>query len=139
MNLLVLGRGKTGALVAQVGEERGHTIRSMGSAQNPQASGMTAESLKDIDAVIDFTSPAAVVENINACIRHHKNMVVGTTGWDAAVPRIRKQVEEAEIGFVHSPNFSIGVNVFFDIARAAAPLLKSGYSARIIERHHAQK
>jgi 4-hydroxy-tetrahydrodipicolinate reductase len=139
MNLLILGRGKTGSLVAQVAEESGHSVRSMTNQNNPHASGLTSESLRDVDVVIDFTNPAAVVESIGACIRHRKNMVIGTTGWDAAVPEIRRQVEEAGIGFVYSPNFSIGVNVFFEIARAASPLLKNGYSARIIERHHAQK
>ena len=66
-------------------------------------------------------------------------MVVGTTGWSAELPRIRAQVSAAGTGFVHSTNFSIGVNVFFEIARAAAAALENGYTARIIERHHAQK
>jgi len=139
MNLLVLGCGKTGTLVAQVAEEGGHLVRTLNSAQNPHGKGLTTESLRDVDVVIDFTTPAAVLENIAACIRQGKNMVVGTTGWNAALESIRKQVEENGTGFVHAPNFSIGVNIFFEIARASAPLLKNGYSARIIERHHAQK
>jgi len=139
MNLLVLGRGKTGALVAEVAQERGHTVRALASAENAGAAGLTAEALKDIDVVIDFTAPAAVLENVAACLRHQKNMVVGTTGWSAELPRIRAQVSAAGTGFVHSTNFSIGVNVFFEIARAASAALENGYTARIIERHHAQK
>lgn len=139
MNVLVLGRGKTGSLVAQVAEERGHAVRAMSSQQNLHASGLTPESLRDVDVVMDFTTPAAVVENMEACIRNRKSIVVGTTGWDTARSTIHQQVQEAGIGLVHSPNFSMGVNVFFDIARAASVLLKNGYNAQISEKHHAQK
>ena len=139
MNILVLGRGKTGALVAEVAQERGHSARVLGSAENAHASGLNAESLKDVDVVIDFTTPAVVLENIAACLCHGKNMVVGTTGWSAALPQLRQQVSQAGTGFLHSSNFSIGVNVFFEIARAASAALENGYTARIIERHHAQK
>ena len=139
MNLLVLGRGKTGALVAEVAQERGHNVRALASAENAHAAALTADALKDIDVVIDFTTPAAVLENVAASLRHHKNMVVGTTGWPAELPNIRRDVEQAGTGFVHSSNFSIGVNVFFEIARAASAALENGYTARIIERHHAQK
>lgn len=137
MQLLVLGRGKTGSLVAQVAHERGHSVRVMGSAENLHGSGLNAGSLKNIDVVVDFTTPGAVAENIAVCLRHRMNMVVGTTGWE--ISEIRKQVEAAGIGFLYSPNFSLGVNVFFDIACAAAPLLKLGYTAQLSEKHHAQK
>jgi 4-hydroxy-tetrahydrodipicolinate reductase len=66
-------------------------------------------------------------------------MVVGTTGWYAALPKIRGEVEKARAGFLYASNFSIGVNIFFEIASAAAPGLAHGYEARIIERHHTQK
>jgi len=139
MNLLVLGRGKTGALVAEVAQERGHDVRTLASAENAHAAGLTADALNGVDVVIDFTAPAAVLENIAACLSNGENMVVGTTGWSAELPRIRQRVEQAGTGFVHSSNFSIGVNVFFEIAKAASAALQNGYTARIIERHHAQK
>ncbi|MBV9085869.1 MAG: 4-hydroxy-tetrahydrodipicolinate reductase [Acidobacteriaceae bacterium] len=139
MNLLVLGRGKTGVLVAQVGRERGHEVRAMGTAENKSARGLTRDSLRDIDVVIDFTTPSAVMENIAACVAAGANIVVGTTGWYEQIPRVRSLVAEAGTGLLYASNFSVGVNLFFDIARAASAALQHGYSGKIVEAHHALK
>ena len=66
-------------------------------------------------------------------------MVVGTTGWYGEVDKVRQEVERAGTGFVFGANFSYGVNLFFQIARAAAPALRHGYSGHITERHHIHK
>jgi 4-hydroxy-tetrahydrodipicolinate reductase len=66
-------------------------------------------------------------------------MVVGTTGWHAELASIRKLVEQRRTGFLYGSNFSIGVNLFFDLVRQAAPALQQRYLAHIYERHHAQK
>jgi 4-hydroxy-tetrahydrodipicolinate reductase len=140
MKLLILGRGKTGSLVADMGRERGHEIQVLDLPENENAAGLTPESVKHVDVAIDFTAPAAVMANIEACVRLGTNMVVGTTGWYSELPRVRRMVEERRsVGFLYSSNFSIGVNVFFEIARAAAGAVSQGYGARIIERHHLQK
>ncbi len=139
MNLLLLGRGKTGSQVADVARERNHHILVAGAKENAACSALTAESLKDIAAVIDFTAPHSVVAHIEACVRLGKNMVVGTTGWDSEKDRIRQLVEQHRTGFVYGANFSVGVNLFFDVARAAAAALRHNYSGQIFERHHAHK
>ncbi len=139
MNVLMLGKGKTGAVVAEVARQRGHSVPVLDSKSNPDAEGLTAESLKGVDAVIDFSNPAAVLKNISACARLGANMVVGTTGWYSEIPYVRRLVEENNIGLVFGSNFSVGVNVFFEIARAAAGAIPQGYSAKIVERHHKQK
>jgi 4-hydroxy-tetrahydrodipicolinate reductase len=139
MNLVVLGRGKTGSLVAEVARDRGHLVLVFNSADNFGARKLTKLVLRDIDVVIDFTTPEAVVENIAACIQANANLVVGTTGWYSELPRIKPLVEESGIGFVYAANFSIGVNLFFDIARAAAPAVRYGYSGHILEKHHVHK
>ena len=139
MHFLVLGRGKTGSLVAQLAGERRHHVRVLGAADNTEARSLTPEFLSDADVVIDFTNPAAVVPNIEACVRAAKNMVVGTTGWHDQLPRIRDMVRSAGTGFLYGTNFSIGVNVFFEIARAAAAALNYEYDGQIFERHHAHK
>ena len=66
-------------------------------------------------------------------------MVVGTTGWYDHLPRLRELVLAAQTGFLFGPNFSIGVNLFFEVARAAGAALEHEYSGQIFERHHAQK
>jgi 4-hydroxy-tetrahydrodipicolinate reductase len=139
LNLLVLGRGKTGALVAGVASERGHFVCSFGSVENTGAGALTADTLRKIDVVIDFTTPAAVLENIAACAKNGASMVVGTTGWYGEMKRVRKLVEDAGIGFVFGGNFSVGVNLFFEIARSAAAAVAHGYEGRILERHHVRK
>ncbi len=141
MNILVLGRGKTGSLVAEVARERGHQVRVLGGGDNPNASALTVETLAPVDIVIDFTTPAAVVGNVEACVRAKKNIVVGTTGWYGEVPRIRTMVEDpgCGVGFLYAANFSVGVNLFFEVARTAAAALQHQYFGQIFERHHAQK
>jgi 4-hydroxy-tetrahydrodipicolinate reductase len=139
MRLLILGRGKTGSLVAEVAAERNHQIRVAGAKENTGCAALSPEKLRDIDAVIDFTTPHCVIANIEACVLAGKNMVVGTTGWYSELDRLRHLIEQQETGFVHAANFSIGVNLFFDAARAAAAALRHGYSGQIFERHHAHK
>jgi 4-hydroxy-tetrahydrodipicolinate reductase len=139
MRILLLGTGKTGSLVAEVARERGHEVETLRSADNRQASALTYDRLSSIDTIIDFTTPDCVLENIRAAIAAGKNMVVGTTGWYAELAGVRKLVEQRGTGFLYGSNFSIGVNLFFDLVRQAAPAIQQQYLAHIYERHHAQK
>lgn len=139
MNFLLLGCGKTGALVGELARKRGHDVRVLRSQDNPNASALTPQNLREVDVVLDFTSPDAALKNMEACIQTGKNIVVGTTGWYEELPKIRARVEAAGTGFVFGANFSLGVNIFFEIARASAAALKHGYFGQIFERHHAQK
>ena len=139
MNFLILGRGKTGSLVAEVARARRHHVRVLSSADNAGASALTPESLAAINVVIDFTAPSAIVANAEACLRAKKNLVVGTTGWYDELPRLREMALSAKTGFLYGSNFSIGVNLFFEIVAAAGAALKYDYSGQIFERHHEQK
>ena len=141
MNILILGRGKTGSLVAEVARQRGHHVSVLSSGDNPNASALTAEKLAAVDMVIDFTSPTAVVAHIEACLRAGKSIVVGTTGWYGELPRIREIVDKSgcRSGLLYGANFSIGVNLFFEVARSAAAALQHQYFGQIFERHHAHK
>lgn len=139
MNLLLLGRGKTGSLVAEVATERKHHIRTAGSSENANGAALSPEKLRDIDAVIDFTTPHCVVPNIEACVHAGKNMVVGTTGWYTELDQVRRLVDHHKTGFLYAANFSIGVNLFLDVVRSAAAALQHEYSGQIFERHNAQK
>lgn len=139
MNILVLGRGKTGSLVAEVARERGHHVRVAGAAENQDGAALSDPKLASIDIAIDFTNPAAVLHNIEVCVRARKGIVVGTTGWYGELPRIRELVQQCGGSLVYAPNFSIGVNLFFDVARSAAAALQHQYFGQIFERHHARK
>jgi 4-hydroxy-tetrahydrodipicolinate reductase len=139
MKVLLLGRGKTGSLVAEVASRRGHDVRILGAEQNPNASALTADLLSAFDAVIDFTTPDAVLPNIEACVRAKRNMVVGTTGWSGELATVRQLVERAGTGFLYGANFSIGINLFYDVVRTGAAALRHQYSGQIFERHHVNK
>ncbi len=139
MNLLLLGRGKTGSLVAEVARERGHAVRVLGAADNADGRGLTPSALAEIDVVVDFTTSESVLTNIERCAELKKNIAVGTTGWYGELQRVRELVERRGIGLLYATNFSVGVNLFFEILRAASPALRHGYRGSIIERHHVQK
>jgi 4-hydroxy-tetrahydrodipicolinate reductase len=135
----LLGPGKTGSLVAEVARERGHRVEIVDVEVNQAAAWLTPEHLRDVDVIVDFTTPDAVLANIDACLRARKAMVVGTTGWYGEMERVRQAVEQAGTGFVWAANFSYGVNLFFHILRAAAPALAHGYRGHITETHHIHK
>ncbi len=141
MKLLVLGKGKTGSIVADVARERGHNVIAFDEHDTADAAALSAENLRKlaIDVAIDFTMPTAVIENVIACAAAKVNVVVGTTGWYQHLGKVRELVEESKIGFVYGSNFSVGVNIFFNIIRDAAAAARFGYEVKIIERHHEQK
>ncbi|MGA7460627.1 MAG: dihydrodipicolinate reductase C-terminal domain-containing protein [Candidatus Korobacteraceae bacterium] len=139
LQIVVLGPGKTGSLVAEVARGRGHQVRTIDADVNESASWLTQENLLKVDVVIDFTTPHAVLNNIAACVSARKAMVVGTTGWYGEMERVRQAVEQAGTGFVFGANFSYGVNLFFQIIKTAAPALSHGYSGHITEIHHIHK
>ena len=139
MKILLLGIGKTGSLVRDVAVEQGHNVEVLLEGENESSSGLTKERLAGIDVVIDFTAPHCILGNIAGCIEHGKNMVVGTTGWYSDIPKIKAEVERHGTGFVFGSNFSVGVNIFFELVKTVAPAIKQDYLAHIYERHHVHK
>jgi 4-hydroxy-tetrahydrodipicolinate reductase len=139
MKLLVLGRGKTGALVAEVAKDRGHEVRSLASQDNQDGRGLTSELLRQIDVAIDFTTPHAVIANIIRCAEGGVPIVVGTTGWYQHLDKVRELITERKSACLYGSNFSVGVNLFFKAIRAISPAMTKGYRANIVEKHHAQK
>ena len=139
MKVLLIGRGKTGALVAEVAQERGHEVRTLASQENQDGRGLTDELLRDIDVAIDFTTPHAVIPNIIRCAEAKIPMVVGTTGWYQHLDRVRELVNERKAALLYGSNFSVGMNFFFKAIKTIAPALNKGYRASIVERHHVHK
>ncbi len=93
------------------------------------------------DIAIDFSSPEAVVENVKQCALHHKNVVIGTTGWLSALEEVQRLGREAHIGILYAPNFSLGVHLFLKLLQASGHLFNPfpEYQAAGIEIHHNQK
>jgi 4-hydroxy-tetrahydrodipicolinate reductase len=138
MLFLVLGRGKTGSLVAEVAHERGHGVRVLGEEENRNASALTAPFLASFDAVIDFTTPEAVIPNLRACLANCAHVVVGTTGWYEHLEDMRTLAGRKNAGLVYGTNFSVGVQTLLRMARELA-LAAPQYGFSIAETHHADK
>jgi 4-hydroxy-tetrahydrodipicolinate reductase len=138
MLFLVLGRGRTGSLVAQVAHERGHGVRVVGEEENRNAAALTAPILAGFDAVIDFTIAEAAVQNMRACLANGTRVVVGTTGWYSHLDDMRALCARRGGALLYSPNFSIGVQAMFRVTRELAAVAR-GYGFSITETHHATK
>jgi len=137
MLFLVLGKGKTGSLVAEIAAERGHGVRALDIFENRNASALTAPTLAGIDAVIDFTAPEAAVENMRAVLALGCKIVVGTTGWYAQLDAMKAIAERRGGALLYGSNFSIGVQKLFRITAELAKL--DGYTFSIAETHHTSK
>jgi 4-hydroxy-tetrahydrodipicolinate reductase len=137
MTILVLGKGKTGSLVAEVARERGHGVRIYDIHENPHAAALTAPNLAGIDVIIDFTNPAAAAENIRAVLALGCKIVVGTTGWYSRIDEMRDLAQRRGGALLYGTNFSIGVQKLFRLTSELAKL--DGYRFSISETHHTSK
>jgi 4-hydroxy-tetrahydrodipicolinate reductase len=138
MIFLVLGRGKTGRVVADVASQRGHSVRVIGEEENTNASALTAPMLVQFDAVIDFTTPQAVISNMRACFANGARVVVGTTGWYDRLDEMRAICERRNAALLYGANFSVGIQAMYRLARELVPLVR-GYEISISETHHEEK
>jgi 4-hydroxy-tetrahydrodipicolinate reductase len=137
MLILVLGKGKTGSLVAEVARERGHGVHALDINDNQGACALTAPNLASVDVVIDFTAPEAAVENIRAVLSLGKHIVVGTTGWYSRLAEVKELAAKRGGGLLYGTNFSIGVQKLFRLTAELAKL--EGYKFSIDETHHVTK
>ena len=135
MKLAIVGYGKMGKLIDQLAPEYGFTVQARIDVNDDLAQA------RDADAAIEFSTPEAAIRNIEALATLNVPTVVGTTGWLGQMDRVRAIVEKHGGALVWSPNFSIGVNVFFHVVREAAKLMASEpqYGAWAWEIHHHTK
>jgi 4-hydroxy-tetrahydrodipicolinate reductase len=138
MNIVLLGYGKMGREVEAAALTAGHRIVATFDIDRHA----TADALRRSGAnvAIDFSQPNAVEANVKLCAEAGLPIVIGTTGWDNALEKVRRLVDEAGIGCVIGSNFSVGVNLFLQIVREASRMVSdAGYDAYIIEAHHRGK
>jgi 4-hydroxy-tetrahydrodipicolinate reductase len=137
----IVGAGKMGREIESAARGRGHDIAwTLVSKDNAGGSGLTPERLSRADAVFEFTTPAAAVDNLLALAAAGSRVVCGTTGWSRDLPRVAEAFARGGGALVHATNFSVGVRHFFDLAARAAHLYApAGYAAYLVEEHHAAK
>jgi 4-hydroxy-tetrahydrodipicolinate reductase len=141
-NLAIVGYGKMGHLIEQLAPEYGFAVQlRLDSASNSAASAITPENFRDVDVAVEFSNAAAAARNIERLAALGVNTVVGTTGWTAHLDQAKSAVEDSGAGLVWSPNYSIGVNVFLQLASEASRRIARyhEYGAWAWEIHHSAK
>ena len=140
MRIALIGYGKMGKAIEKIALERGHVISfCIGTANKSSLSTITTE---NTDIAIECSTPSTVIQHIAYCFSQNIPIVVGTTGWYEHLETIKKQATSTNQSILYATNFSIGVHLFFKIAKYAASLLeeyKTSYTPTIHEVHHTQK
>jgi 4-hydroxy-tetrahydrodipicolinate reductase len=142
MNLAIIGYGKMGRMIETLAPAAGFTVCAIVNLKsNSNGAALTRESLNGAQVAVEFTQPSAAPANIEHLAAADVNIVCGTTGWHAELPRVRNAVNKAGVSLVWSRNFSVGVNIFTRVVNEAARLLQSQseYGSWAWEIHHAAK
>ena len=140
--ILIVGYGRMGRLVERLAPEHDCEVAGVLDVDlNASGEGLQDGAWGGVDVAIDFTTPQAVVGNLARYAALGLNVVVGTTGWNAERDAVRARCEQAGIGVVAAPNFSIGAVLFEAVAAHAAGLLQAqpAFGAWLHEVHHDRK
>lgn len=139
MKLALIGYGKMGKIIEEIAVQRGHGVILKIDINNLEE--FTMENLSKADAAIEFTGPHSAYENIKKILSSGVPLVCGSTGWTEKLSVVKKMVTELNGTFLFTSNFSIGVNIFFELNKKLAALMSShpDYEVGIKEIHHTQK
>lgn len=139
MNIALIGYGRMGHEIEKIAIDRGHKVELIIDIDNPQD--LNAENLKNIDVVIEFTVPQAAISNYKICFDAGVPVVSGTTGWLDKWDEVTTYCREKNSAFFYASNFSLGVNLFFDLNKKLARMMKpfDQYKVEMTEVHHTKK
>ncbi|PZR22007.1 MAG: 4-hydroxy-tetrahydrodipicolinate reductase [Flavobacterium psychrophilum] len=135
MKIALLGYGRMGKVIERIALERGHEIVLKKNAED------TFDGLENADVAIDFSIPDAAVGNISACLNSNVPVISGTTGWLEHYHNVAQLCEEKQGAFIYGSNFSLGVNIFFELNDHLAKMMRNlkQYKVSMEEIHHLQK
>jgi len=139
MNITLLGYGKMGHAIEEIAMQRGHTVVCKVGIENLQD--RTPANIRKADVVIEFSSPDSAYENVKLALENGVPVVCGSTGWLNRLDEIKELSEEKKAGFIYASNFSVGVNIFFELNKKLAQLMAphKEYEVELKEIHHTQK
>jgi len=139
MKIALIGYGKMGQAIEQIAVAKGHEIVLKINIDN--TADFTPEAIKMADLAIEFTGPETAFENIIKCIENGVPVVSGSTGWLDRLSEVEAAVKEKDGAFLYSSNYSIGVNLFFEVNKYLARLMEDypSYDVSMEEIHHTQK
>lgn len=136
MKIILSGYGKMGHEIERIALERGHTIVGIFDTKQD----WEVKTIPQADVVIDFSLPESAPEVVLRCFRENIPVLSGTTGWNSRLQEVRRIAKEEKKAFFYSSNYSLGVNIFFEINRSLASFLKQyNYDVKIHEVHHIHK
>jgi 4-hydroxy-tetrahydrodipicolinate reductase len=136
MKLALIGRGKMGTAISALAVEKGWEVTCLCGSTEP----LKREAIERADVVIEFTRPEAAVRNAEQVLSWKKDMVVGTTGWTERLEHVTRLVEQAGSGFLYGANFSIGMNLLYQLCGRAGELFAGhDFAPFIWEAHHGAK
>ncbi|MCF8714834.1 4-hydroxy-tetrahydrodipicolinate reductase [Joostella atrarenae] len=135
MKIALLGYGKMGKMIEEIAISRDHEIIARVDEKT------TDFNIKEADVAIDFSIPSVAFKNISMCLENNVPVISGTTGWLENYDKAVNLCEEKKGAFIYASNFSLGVNVFFQLNEYLAKMMKnlSQYDVSIEETHHTQK
>lgn len=139
MRIALIGYGKMGRAIERIAVAKGHEIVLKIDLDNGFE--MTAENLKKADVAIEFTGPASAPANLLICAQSGVRTISGSTGWLEQLDTISNAFIKRDSAFLYASNFSIGVNIFFELNKKLASLMATHreYSVEMMEIHHTQK
>ena len=139
MKIALIGYGKMGQMIDQLATARGHEIVTKISSRN--SGDVSKLNAKNADVAIEFTSPQSAFDNVMHCLQQHLPVVSGSTGWNDQVKLAQDFCKKNRGSLLHASNFSVGVNIFFEINKLLARLMgrQPEYSVAMTEIHHSQK
>jgi 4-hydroxy-tetrahydrodipicolinate reductase len=139
MKIALIGYGKMGHMIEEIAASRGHEIILRISIDNTED--FTFENISKADVAIEFTSPASAFDNVKKAIGFGVPVVSGSTGWNDLLPEAKDYCKEKNGSFLYASNFSVGVNIFFELNNLLARLMnrQTGYDVTLKEIHHTQK
>lgn len=139
MRIALLGYGKMGRAIEEIAVQRGHEVVLRVNEDN--LGDFTPANISKADVAIEFTGPHTAFDNIIKTIRHGIPIVSGSTGWTDRMKEVRSYCLENNGSFLYASNFSVGVNIFFELNRRLASLMAphAGYAISMEEIHHTQK
>ncbi|MBK7028565.1 MAG: 4-hydroxy-tetrahydrodipicolinate reductase [Bacteroidales bacterium] len=139
MKLAIIGYGTMGREIEKIALQRNHEITVI--IDNEQDWETEGKRLHDCDVAVEFTTPSVVLDNLNKCFKSGIPVVTGTTGWHSQIDEVSAACTRENAALFYASNFSIGVNIFFEINRKLASLLQSqdSYTPEITEIHHTRK
>ncbi|MBV6485401.1 MAG: 4-hydroxy-tetrahydrodipicolinate reductase [Flavobacteriales bacterium] len=139
MKIAIIGYGKMGVAIEKIAIERGHEVVLKINLDNMHE--FTIENLKKCDVAIEFTEPSSVITNIYKCFEANLPVVVGTTGWYNKFDEIKSACLTTNNTLLHATNYSLGVNLFFELNKKLAQLMNnySNYNVMMEEIHHTEK